>query len=119
MAAYPPPSPKAGHPVQGACQTTSVPIPAASALPGAATGGGLLARDTGVSPPGHMQGGLKPTLTQREEQGEAGEEQGGLREPGFRAHFDGLLCVERTWCWCGLWRWWRCFFERPGYLQVT
>lgn len=143
VATYPPSCLKAGHPgwrISAGCMLDHLrPRPcgtaslAGSLLPrgpeallGAGMwGGGLLARE-GVSPqPGCsplaavcMQG-VKSTLTQREEQAEASEEQGGLREPGFRAHFEGLLCMERTWCWCGFWWWWFAFFERPGYLQVT
>lgn len=118
----PPPSPSLRHSIS--CWLTASPA-TGGASRGWDVGRGLLARE-GVSPqPGCsplaavcMQG-VKSTLTQREEQAEASEEQGGLQEPSFRAHFEGLLCVERTWYWCGFWWWWFAFFERPGYLQVT
>lgn len=122
MRGGPPPSPALRHSISGWLTASLV---TGGASRGWGVGRGLLARGA-VSPQPErsplaavcMQG-VKSTLTLREEQAEASEEQGGLREPGFRAHFEGLLCVERTWCWCGFWWWWFAFFERPGYVQVT
>lgn len=97
------------------------PIPAAQHLIAAPLPQGLLRAQIwggGFSPPGccPMQG-VGVALTQREQQAEGREAQDRLREPGIRAHCEGVGCVERAWCWCGLW--WFAFFERPGYLQVT
>lgn len=75
----------AGGSPQGARQTTSVPIPAARRFPGLGHGQGAPGQGHGCLPSWAHARGLKPTLTQREEQSEASEEQGGLREPGFRA----------------------------------
>lgn len=118
----PPPSPSLRHSIS---RWLAAPPGPGGASWGWDVGRGLLAREGASPQPGcsplaavGMQG-LRSALTQREEQAEASEEQGGLREPSFRAHFEGLLCMERTWCWCGFWWWWFAFFERPGYLQVT
>lgn len=96
---------RAPHPAQqqqlgqGAQQPSSVPshpCRAASLAPSPGPGGARRVWGGGFSPawvlsPGsRVHAGLGSALTQREQQAEASEVQGGLREPGFRAHFEGV-----------------------------
>lgn len=76
------------------------PIPSPGAEGAGRVWGGGFSPTWVLSPGSRAHAGLGSALTQREQQAEASEVPGGLREPGFRAHFwKELRCVARAGGW--------------------